>query len=110
MEHFALRRRARSPALTSPARRNSCCFRCGTFVGVSVEFVAATAWLAELFTEREQREAVIGYTQGFASTGGMLVSGAYYLAVTFSQRLPAIHGGHEAWRYAAMSGLFPRFR
>ena len=82
-------------------------FRCGTFVGVSVEFVAATAWLAELFTEREQREAVIGYTQGFASTGGILVSGAYYLAVTFSQRLPAIHGGHEAWRYAAISGLFP---
>ena len=31
--------------------------RCGTFVGVSVEFVAATAWLAELFTHREQREA-----------------------------------------------------
>ena len=42
----------------------------------------------ELFTEREQREAVIGYTQGFASTGGILVSGAYYLAVTFSQRFP----------------------
>src|SRR2546427_5292742 len=67
-------------------------FRCGTFVGVSVEFVAATAWLAELFPEREQREAVIGYTQGFASTGGLLVSAAYYLAVTFSQRLPMVHG------------------
>ena len=82
-------------------------FRCGTFVGVSVEFVAATAWLAELFPEREQREAVIGYTQGFASTGGLLVSGAYYLAVTFSQRLPVVHGGHEAWRYTAISGLIP---
>jgi MFS family permease len=82
-------------------------FRCGTFVGVSVEFVAATAWLAELFPEREQREAVIGYTQGFASTGGLLVSGAYYLAVTFSQRLPVVHEGHEAWRYTAIAGLFP---
>jgi MFS family permease len=82
-------------------------FRCGTFVGISVEFVAATAWLSELFTEREQREAVIGFTQGFSSTGGMLVSGAYYLAVTFSLRLPAIHGAHEAWRYTAMSGLLP---
>lgn len=82
-------------------------FRCGTFVGVSVEFVAATAWLAELFTQREQREAIIGYTQAFSSTGGLLVSGAYYLAVTFSQQLPAIHGGHEAWRYTTMSGLFP---
>ena len=81
--------------------------RCGTFVGISVEFVVATAWLAELFPERQQREAVIGYTQGFSSTGGLLVAGAYYLAVTWSQRLPAIHGGHEAWRYAAISGLFP---
>ena len=81
--------------------------RCGTFVGVSVEFVAATAWLAELFTRREQREAVIGYTQGFASTGGLLISAAYYLAVTYSQRLPPIHGGHEAWRYTAISGLIP---
>jgi MFS family permease len=81
--------------------------RCGTFVGVSVEFVAATAWLAELFTRREQREAVIGYTQGFASTGGLLISAAYYLAVTYSQRLPMIHGGHQAWRYTAISGLIP---
>ena len=82
-------------------------FRCGTFVGVSIEFVAATAWLAELFPERERREAVIGYTQAFASTGGLLVSGAYYLAVTYSHRLPAVHGGHEAWRYTAISGLLP---
>lgn len=81
--------------------------RCGTFIGVSVEFVAATAWLAELFTRREQREAIIGYTQAFASTGGLLISAAYYLAVTYSARLPLIHGGHEAWRYTAMSGLIP---
>ena len=81
--------------------------RCGTFIGVSVEFVAATAWLAELFTRREQREAVIGYTQGFASTGGLLISAAYYLAVTYSQRLPMIHGGHQAWRYTVISGLIP---
>lgn len=81
--------------------------RCGTFIGVSVEFVAATAWLAELFTKREQREAIIGYTQAFASTGGLLISAAYYLAVTYSPRLPLIHGGHEAWRYTAISGLIP---
>jgi len=81
--------------------------RCGTFIGVSVEFVAATAWLAELFTRREQREAIIGYTQAFASTGGLLISSVYYLAVTYSQRFPLIHGGHQAWRYTAMSGLIP---
>jgi MFS family permease len=81
--------------------------RCGTFIGVSVEFVAATAWLAELFTRREQREAIIGFTQAFASTGGLLISAAYYVAVTYSLRLPPIHGGHDAWRYTAMSGLIP---
>ena len=72
-----------------------------------MEFVAATAWLAELFTHRERREAVIGYTQGFSSTGGLLISAAYYVAVTYSQRLPLIHGGHAAWRYTAISGLVP---
>ena len=36
-----------------------------TFIGVCVEFVAATAWLAELFTEPKRRESVIGWTQAF---------------------------------------------
>ena len=35
------------------------------------------------------------------------MSGTYYLAVTFSQWLPAIHGGHEAWRYTLMFGILP---
>jgi MFS family permease len=78
-----------------------------SFVGVSVEFVAATAWLAELFPERKQREAILGYTQGFASTGGIVMSGVYYLAVTFSPRLPAIYGAHQAWRYTLMFGILP---
>lgn len=78
-----------------------------SFVGVSVEFVAATAWLAELFRERKQREAILGYTQGFASTGGIVMTGIYYLAVTFSPRLPAIYGAHEAWRYTLMFGILP---
>src|SRR5213078_451922 len=34
-------------------------WRCGTFVGVCVEFVAAVAWLSELFTNPKQREAVV---------------------------------------------------
>src|SRR6187549_4243763 len=38
-------------------------WRCGVFVGVCVEFVAAVAWLAELFPESERRERVVGYTQ-----------------------------------------------
>src|SRR6516165_7173802 len=31
-------------------------FRCTTFIGVCVEFVAAIAWLAELFPQPHQRE------------------------------------------------------
>jgi len=81
--------------------------RCLTFIGVCVEFVAAVAWLAELFPEPKQREAVIGYTQAFSSVGGLLVTGAYYLAVTYGPQLPAIHGGHEAWRYTLISGVIP---
>src|ERR1039457_6108191 len=82
-------------------------FRCTTFVGVSVEFVAATAWLAELFAERKQRETILGYTQAFASTGGILMSGANYLNLTVGRLLPAIHGGHEAWRDTVLWGILP---
>ena len=82
-------------------------FRCTTFVGVSVEFVAAVAWLAELFPNPKQREAVLGYTQAFSSIGGLMVTGAYYVAVTYGDFLPAIHGGHEAWRYTLISGVIP---
>ncbi len=82
-------------------------FRCTTFVGVSVEFVAAVAWLAELFPNPKQRESVLGYTQAFSSIGGLLVTGAYYIAVTYSDLLPEIRGGHEAWRYTLISGVIP---
>ena len=82
-------------------------FRCTTFIGVCVEFVAAVAWLAELFPNPRQREAVLGYTQAFSSLGGLMVTGAYYLAVTYANDLPAILGGHEAWRYTLISGVIP---
>ena len=82
-------------------------FRCTTFVGVCVEFVAAVAWLAELFPDPKRREAVLGYTQAFSSAGGLLVTGAYFLAVTFADSLPEIGGAHEAWRYTLISGVIP---
>src|SRR5688572_12852202 len=82
-------------------------FRCCTFVGVCVEFVAAVAWLSELFTDPVQREKVLGYTQAFGSIGGLLVTAAYYFAVTHGPSWPAIHGGHEAWRYTLISGVLP---
>ena len=82
-------------------------FRCTTFLGVCVEFVAATAWLAELFTDPKQREKVLGYTQAASSIGGALVAFANSLAIEYGGSLPAIHGAHEAWRYTLMSGVIP---
>ena len=82
-------------------------WRCCTFVGVCVEFVAAVAWLAEIFSDSAQRERVIGYTQAFGSFGGVMAAGAYYLCVTYGHNFPEIRGGHEAWRYTLMSGVIP---
>ncbi len=81
--------------------------RCLVFIGVCVEFVAAVAWLAELFPNPLQREKVLGYTQAFSSVGGLLVGGANVLAAKWAMTLPAIHAGHEAWRYTLISGVIP---
>ncbi|HET8549588.1 MAG TPA: MFS transporter [Bryobacteraceae bacterium] len=81
--------------------------RTTTFIGVCVEFVAAVAWLAELFPEGKRRESVLGWTQAFSSVGGLMVTGAYYLAVHYANSLPAIHGGHAPWRYTLISGVIP---
>jgi MFS family permease len=96
--------------------------RCTTFVGVCVEFVAAVAWLAEMFPEPRTRERVLGYTQAFSSIGGLMIAGANYLALQWAPNLPALHipgflhgflgdiadpHRHEAWRYTVMSGLIP---
>src|SRR3954447_3766124 len=96
--------------------------RCTTFIGVCVEFVAAIAWLAELFPHPQQRERVLGYTQAFSSVGGLMVAFANGLAVKYRMSLPAVvmpdfltgmlgaipaDYQHEAWRYTLMSGLIP---
>jgi MFS family permease len=82
-------------------------WRICTFVGVCVEFVAAVAWLAELFNDPKRREAVIGYTQAFGSLGGLMVTGAYAYVVAHGASFPEVRGGHEAWRYTLMSGILP---
>lgn len=97
-------------------------FRCFTFIGVCLEFVAAIAWLAELFPEPKRRERVLGYTQAFGSAGGFLVAAVYGWAVMLehagslpSVSLPAwlnFFGGEivdtdAAWRFTLMSGLIP---
>jgi MFS family permease len=82
-------------------------FRCTTFIGVCVEFVAAVAWLAEIFTDAKQRERALGYTQAFSSIGGAMVTAANAWILVNGTSLPAIYGGHEAWRYTLMSGVIP---
>jgi MFS family permease len=93
--------------------------RCFTFVGVCVEFVAAVAWLAELFPDPRQRENVLGYTQAFSSLGGFLVAGAYWIAARNAADWPTIQlpgflsfmgeiqNGNAPWRFTLMSGLIP---
>lgn len=94
--------------------------RCLVFVGVCVEFVAAVAWLAELFPNPKQREQVLGYTQAFSSIGGLLVAVANGYAIAHAVDLPALSlpdwlnffGGEikdnqAPWRYTLISGLIP---
>ncbi|MBN8624210.1 MAG: MFS transporter [Planctomycetes bacterium] len=96
-------------------------FRCLVFIGVCVEFVAAVAWLAELFDNPHQREKVLGFTQAFSSIGGLLVAVANGLAISWAAqgKLPSIQlpeflsflgsvkDPHAPWRYTLMSGLIP---
>jgi MFS family permease len=110
-------------------------FRCLVFIGVCVEFVAAVAWLAELFPNPKQREAVLGFTQAFSSVGGLLVAVANGIAAAwvlnkpapllFGITLPAVELPEvqlpaflsflgamkpdfpDDWRYTLMSGLIP---
>lgn len=82
-------------------------WRCVTWVGVCVEFVAAVTWIAELFPVPRQRETVLAYAQACIGLGGLLVTGVYYLTVTYGHELPPIRGGHDAWRYTLLFGLLP---
>jgi MFS family permease len=82
-------------------------WRCITVAGACVEFVAAIAWLTELYPEPRRREAMLGYAQACATLGNFMIAGAYYAAVTWGDSLPAVHGGHSAWRYALLFGALP---
>jgi MFS family permease len=95
-------------------------FRCLTFVGVCVEFVAAVAWLAELFPNHNQRERVLGYTQAFSSLGGLTVATVFHampgwiphlptlaMPAFLSDALGVVQNGQAAWRYTLLSGVVP---
>jgi MFS family permease len=88
--------------------------RCFVFIGVCVEFVAAVAWLAELFPEPKLREKVLGYTQAFSSLGGIMVATANGLCIAYAASLPSLNlfdldlaDPQAPWRYTLMSGVLP---
>jgi MFS family permease len=85
-------------------------FRCVIFIGVCVEFVAAITWLAELFPNK--REKVLGWTQAFASLGGVLVTSVAAWINLNSTSLPTLpvpegFNVHAPWRYILMTGILP---
>jgi MFS family permease len=87
-------------------------FRCTTFVGVCVEFVAAVTWLSELFPDKRQRELVVGWTQAFASVGGLFVTtvSVGIGSLVRDNALPTLPVGdaaNPAWRFTLMTGLIP---
>jgi len=88
--------------------------RCLVFIGVSVEFVAAVAWLAELFPHPQLREKVLGWTQFCSSFGGLMVGTANAICIAYAANFPAIGAfgltipePHAAWRYTLMTGVIP---
>lgn len=89
-------------------------FRSTTFIGVCVEFVAAITWMAEVFSDKKQKEKWMGITLAFASLGGVLVTmvsawinkhGADFPHIG----LPAGLGSDvpSTWRYLLMTGILP---
>ena len=87
-------------------------FRCATFVGVCVEFVAAITWLAELFPDKGRKEKVLGWTQAFASVGGLFVTLVNGWILKNASSFPALpvaepFNSHADWRYTLITGLMP---
>ncbi len=88
-------------------------FRCLTFIGVCVEFIAAITWLSELFSDKKQRARLLGTTQAFASLGGVMVSQVNKYVIANSAEFPAlglpVGQSHDVstWRYMLLTGLIP---
>jgi len=89
-------------------------WRCVTFVGVCIEFVAAITWMAEVFTDKKQKERWLGITQAFASLGGIIVAWVNVWIITHSKGLPHLGmplalGSTDpgSWRYLMLTGIIP---
>ena len=89
-------------------------WRCMTFVGVCIEFVAAITWIAEVFSDKGQKEKWLGITQLFASLGGVLVTAVSFWIAAHGKDLPHLGmpmalGSTEpgSWRYLLLTGIVP---
>lgn len=89
-------------------------WRCVTFVGVCIEFVAAITWMAEVFTDKVQRERWLGITQAFASLGGIIVAWVNLWIIANAKGLPHLGmplglGSTDpaSWRYLMLTGIIP---
>ncbi|HEY3897293.1 MAG TPA: MFS transporter [Chthoniobacter sp.] len=89
-------------------------WRCVTFVGVCIEFVAAITWMAEVFSDKVQRERWLGITQAFASLGGIIVAWVNVWIIQHSKGLPHLGmpltlGSPDpaSWRYLMLTGIIP---
>ena len=82
-------------------------WRCIVVAGICVEFVAALAWLSELFPETYRRERALALAQACATLGNFMIAGVYLAAVSFADALPAVQGGHSPWRYTLIFGALP---
>ena len=89
-------------------------WRCATFVGVCIEFVAAITWIAEVFSDKAQKEKWLGITQLFASLGGVFVTFVNFWILAHAKSLPhlgmpmALGAADPAsWRYLLLTGILP---
>lgn len=89
-------------------------YRCATFVGVCIEFVAAITWIAEVFSDKAQREKWLGITQLFASLGGVFVTAVNIWILSHAKDLPHLGmpmalgaADPSSWRYLLLTGILP---
>src|SRR5207302_482432 len=78
------------------------------------EFVAAITWIAEVFTDKVQKERWLGVTQAFASLGGVLVTAVNFWIIAHARDLSSLGlpislgaAAPASWRYLMLSGVIP---
>jgi hypothetical protein len=76
--------------------------------------VAAITWMAEVFTDKVQKERWLGVTQAFASLGGVFVTAINFYIIAHARDWPHFGmpfapgaAGPSTWRYLMLTGMLP---